>query len=310
MTIDPRRPSTPSSIPSSIPRPAVPRAGGAVHRRVALDGSGRDHEEPAVEVRVDPALGRGATTGANTMNGQTDSTTVLPACWRDVTDALASGIDRLILFGPPGTGKTYAGLNLGALGSGAHRLICNEDMTAADVTGCWMPNAEGTWTWHDGAVVRAWRGNGMFGGRIVADEIDRASGDVLSLLLNMFDSRESATWRHPESGKVYRPRRGFSVVMTTNLENMRDLPVALRDRFPVAIRIDQPHPDAVARLPFDLRGPAIAAADADPERRVSIRAFFAFDQLRKKLGEERAARIVFGARAADVLDALKIDRVA
>ena len=30
----------------------------------------------------------------------------LPSCWQDVHDALEAGIDRLILFGPPGTGET------------------------------------------------------------------------------------------------------------------------------------------------------------------------------------------------------------
>ena len=47
----------------------------------------------------------------------------LPQCWQDVTDALAAGIDRLILFGPPGTGKTYAGLTIGGVERGAHRLV-------------------------------------------------------------------------------------------------------------------------------------------------------------------------------------------
>ena len=69
----------------------------------------------------------------------------LPQCWQDVNDALAAGIDRLILFGPPGTGKTFAGLNVGDVEGGAFRLICNEDMTAADVTGHFMPTANGTW---------------------------------------------------------------------------------------------------------------------------------------------------------------------
>jgi hypothetical protein len=152
----------------------------------------------------------------------------LPSCWKDVNDALAAGIDRLILFGPPGTGKTFGGLNLGDVTGGAFRLICNEDMTAADVTGHFMPTADGTWKWLDGAVLKAWQGNGQTGGRIVADEIDRASGDVLSLLLNMFDSPESASWQHPDSGQVFTPRKNFSVVMTTTIEDMRDLPVALQ----------------------------------------------------------------------------------
>lgn len=234
----------------------------------------------------------------------------LPSCWKDVHDALAAGIDRLILFGPPGTGKTYAGLHIGNTQGGAHRLICNEDMTAADVTGNFMPTANGTWQWHEGSVVKAWQGDGIVGGRVVADEIDRASGDVLSLLLAMFDTVKSASWQHPESGRVLRPLEGFSVVMTTNVEEMRELPTALRDRFPIAIRINTPHPDALLGLSADLRGPAAASADSDPSRRFSVRSFMAFDQLRKRgMEHERAARMVFGTRAKDILDAIAVNGV-
>ena len=120
----------------------------------------------------------------------------------EAIDELAAGIDRLVLFGPPGTGKTYAGLTQGDVSGGAHRLICNEDMTSADVTGHFMPTAEGNWKWHEGSVLKAWKGDGQRGGRVVADEIDRASGDVLSVLLNMFDTVESASWHHPETGVI------------------------------------------------------------------------------------------------------------
>lgn len=233
----------------------------------------------------------------------------LPACWQDFYDAMDCGVDRIILFGPPGTGKTYAGLKIGVSNGGSFRLVCSEDMTAADVTGHWMPSSTGSWNWHDGNVVKAWQGNGINGGRIVADEIDRASGDVLSLLLAMFDTVESARWEHPATGKVIAPAEGFSVVMTTNLEQMRDLPVALKDRFPVAIRINTPHPDALLVLSEDLRGAAAASADADPARRFSIRTFMAFDKMRHKMGKERAAKMLFGQFAGDILDAIKISEV-
>ncbi len=233
---------------------------------------------------------------------------VLPGCWQDVSDTLGAGVDRLILYGPPGTGKTYAGLTLGDVRGGAFRLICTEDMTPADITGHFLPTASGTWTWLDGSVVRAWKGNGQCGGRIVADEIDRASGDVLSLLLNMFDSDGSASWQHPETGLELRPVEGFSVVMTTNIEDLRDIPQALRDRFPIAVRIDQPHPDALATLPIALRTPASVSADAEHPRRFSIRSFRAFDHLQRRgLSTERAARLVFGPLADDILDAIRID---
>jgi MoxR-like ATPase len=144
----------------------------------------------------------------------------------------------------------------------------------------------------------------------VADEIDRASGDVLSLLLNMFDNVESASWQHPDTDVVHRPRPGFTVIMTTNVEDMRDLPVALKDRFPVAIRIDQPHPGALARLSPYLRAPAAAAAAADKARRFSVRSFMAFDRLRESgMDLERAAFLIFGNHSKDVLDAIRVDAV-
>ncbi|MGA0878225.1 MAG: AAA family ATPase [Ilumatobacteraceae bacterium] len=236
--------------------------------------------------------------------------TDVPPCWNDVHDAIGAGIDRLILYGPPGTGKTYAGLTVGDVGAGSFRLICTEEMTAADVTGHFMPTSHGLWTWVEGSVLRAWNGDGHRGGRVVADEIDRASGDVLALLLNMFDTHDSASWQHPETGDVRRPRPGFSVVMTTNVEELRLLPAALRDRFPVAIRIDRPHPRALARLSPHLRGPATASIDADENRRFSLRAFFAFDHLcRSGIDIDRSARLVFGECSPDILDALSVDAV-
>ena len=237
------------------------------------------------------------------------TTTNLPECWQDVNDILASGINKLILFGPPGTGKTFAGLNMGNVLAGAHRLICNEDMTSADVTGHFKPSGDGTWKWQDGTVIKAWQGNGINGGRVVADEIDRASGDVMSQLLAMFDSEESASWEHPESGRILKPKKGFSVFMTTNIEDMRELPQALKDRFPVAVRINTPNPDALTMLSPDLRGAAAASADADRDRCFSVRAFMAFDTLRKTVSVEKAARLTFGKHYQSVLDAILVNGV-
>jgi MoxR-like ATPase len=235
--------------------------------------------------------------------------TTLPACWQDVADVLTAGIDRVLLYGPPGTGKTYAGLTFGDVQAGAFRLVCTEDMTAADVTGCWMPSGDDGWKWLDGQAIKAWRGDGLTGARLIVDEIDKASGDVFALLLAMTDSRESAAWEHPQSGRVERPRDGFSVVMTTNVENLQELPDALLDRFPVRVRINQPHPAALTQLAADLRAYAARSADLG-ERRISLRAFFAFDQLRSRLGDQdKAARIVFGDRAEGVLDAISVDKV-
>ena len=227
--------------------------------------------------------------------------------WRDLADVLSAGIDRVILYGPPGTGKTYAALNFAATDAGYERLVCTEDLTTAEVLGCWIPMGEGRWIWNEGPAIRAWR----TGARLVVDEVDRASGDVLSLLLAMTDTEGSSSWKHPLTGEVVTPHADFSVVMTTNLERLEELPVALRDRFPVAIRINQPHPTAVAMLSSDLRRMALNGSTAEGSRRVSLRSFYAFDTLRAAHGNERAAELIFGeSNAQAFLDALTISSLA
>ncbi len=233
------------------------------------------------------------------------------SCWRDLSDVLSSGISRVLLYGPSGTGKTYAALHHGVGTTPSERLVCTEDLTSGEITGTWMPVGENRWEWREGPAIRAWRGAGGLGGRLVVDEVDRASGDALSTLLAMTDSPESARWRNPETSEWVRPGPRFSVVMTTNVDDLDDIAPSLRDRFPVAIRVDRPHASALASLSDDLRAPALAGSLGPASRRVSLRSFYAFDELRRHLGPSRAAQLVFGEETAiSVLDALAIASIA
>jgi hypothetical protein len=173
-----------------------------------------------------------------------------------------------------------------------------------------MPVGENRWEWREGPAIRAWRGAGGVGGRLVVDEVDRASGDALSTLLAMTDSPESARWRNPETSEWVRPGPQFSVIMTTNIDDLDDIAPSLRDRFPVCLRIDRPHASALASLSSDLRAPALAGSLGPSARRVSLRSFYAFDELRGHLGAARAAQLVFGELATSVLDSLAIAALA
>jgi hypothetical protein len=98
--------------------------------------------------------------------------------------------------------------------------------------------------------------------------------------------------------------------MTSNIDDLDEIPSSLRDRFPVAIRIDRPHASALASLSADLRASALAGSLGPVGRRVSLRSFYAFDDLRSKCGAQRAAQLVFGENALSVLDALAIAALA
>ena len=232
------------------------------------------------------------------------TTTQTHTCWTTFEDVVDAGVDRIILYGPPGTGKTFSALHLKKrVGQESHRLTCTDDMTNMDVTGGYLPASDGSFQFIEGAAIKARRS----GGRLVVDEIDKAGGDVFATLLNMTDSDESSVWEHPITGEKTYPANGYTVIMTTNVEHIEELPEALTDRFPVRIRIDRPHPQALLTIPAHWRSYADRMADAGPQR-MSLRTFQALAKLATSMGEDRAAQLVLGDRANAFLEAIKIDR--
>lgn len=228
-----------------------------------------------------------------------------PECWNDFETVIRSGVKRVILFGPSGTGKTMGGLTVGVQPeTGAFRLECTEDMSTFDIVGGWKP-ARDEWEYLDAAPIMAWIGNGYAGGRLVVDEIDKASGDVLGNLLAMTDSDASCSWKHPVKG-VLKPNPGYSVVMTTNIPDPDGLEPALKDRFPVAIYIDQPHPAGVAALPAKFQEKAIATCMT-----YSLRKWADVATLERTVGIAEALRLVIGKEAAiQMADDFMVDGVA
>jgi MoxR-like ATPase len=182
-----------------------------------------------------------------------------------------------------------------------YAITCTEEMAAAELRGHYVPNGD-KFVWQDGPALSAWRS----GGRLVLNEVDKASADALTFLYAVLDDRDSAHLTLP-TGEDVAPAAGFSVVATMNGDPAVDLPPALRDRFPVCIEVAAVHPDALRQLPDDLRAAAERSVLAtEPERRTSIRVWLEFARLRLAVGPEVAAVACFGARAQDVLNGLKI----
>lgn len=216
----------------------------------------------------------------------------------DLAENAIQHATRTLLYGPPGTGKTTAGVRAGSPDN-VYKVTMHPEMAAAELEGHFVPNGD-KFVWHDGIAVRAWRD----GARLVIDEIDEASGDCTTLLYAILDDPGVAALTLA-SGKTVFPQEGFSVVATMN-GHPRDLPPALRDRFEVAIEINEPHPDAIKSLNEGYQNLAKGSTgQSDRDRQFSVRSWKAFQRLESGMGRDDAAHAVFGeSEGASVVESL------
>jgi hypothetical protein len=222
--------------------------------------------------------------------------------WEMANFAMSNGLDRVLLYGKPGTGKTYFGLNYHLNEQRSYRLICTDEMTDGDMIGKYKMNDNGIWRFEEGVAIKAWR----TGGRLVVDEINRVNGDIESRLMAIIDTVQSSSYEHPETGEVIRPAPGFSVVATMNGEP-EDLSPAVLDRLVVRVEIEQPHPDAIQALPENLRDIALEYSMRDDADRYSLRSFFAFAHLLKTSSNlDASAQICLPRIAKSIVSALSI----
>jgi Holliday junction resolvasome RuvABC ATP-dependent DNA helicase subunit len=225
-----------------------------------------------------------------------------------LTEAVLPHSRLTLLYGPPGTGKTTAG-NF----AGNPEKVCNitltEETPAAELRGHFVPKG-GNFVWMDGPALTAFKK----GYRLVLNEIDKASGDALTFCHALLDDPGIAAITLPyddEDGEpvtVY-PHENFHVIATMNGEP-DDLPEALNDRFAIRLHIDKLHPKAIKALPKDLRKAASKGVSGDAGRSISVRGWKAFDSLRtiEDIGENAAAKAVFGERAETILNTIRIER--
>lgn len=219
--------------------------------------------------------------------------------WEEI-EAIERGAYRVLLFGPPGTGKTRSAYEAArALGKSLYNITLTDETPAAELRGHFVPQGN-KWIFMYGPATRAF----VEGAVLCLDEIDKASQDCLDFLHGLLNDHEVARLTLP-NGEIVTPGKGFQVIATMNGE-LGDLQPSLQDRFSIAIEVTEPHPDAIAALPMDLQGAARNFESYDAVQRPStIRRWSAFASLRDApgVGVESAAKAIFAHRAKELIDA-------
>ena len=169
----------------------------------------------------------------------------------------------ILLKGPTGTGKTRfvehmawrlteslsppKSKSASSNGSGQKlpliTVACHEDLTASDLVGRYLLDADGT-RWIDGPLTRAVKSGGI----CYLDEIVEARKDTTVIIHPLTDHRRSLTI--DKLGTVINAADGFLLVVSYNpgYQNaLKDLKHSTRQRF-VALEFDCPDEETEARI--------------------------------------------------------------
>ena len=215
--------------------------------------------------------------------------------WEFVEKVLGSRHAHTVyLWGPPSVGKTFVSVRSGLGDREVFVITLTPDTMASELRGFFVPKGN-EFVWQDGVFVKAMRR----GARVVINEIAYASADVLAILHPVLESRQTAQLTLPNLETVY-PAEGFQVICTDNFP-MDQLPAALQDRFKSCLHVAEPHPDALARLPEDLREAAMRTFDLEADRAVSLRGWLAVHEFEAEFDRKFALRAVFGRERGDQL---------
>jgi nitric oxide reductase NorQ protein len=143
----------------------------------------------------------------------------------------------LMLKGPTGCGKTrFVEYMAWKLQRPLITLACNEDMTASDLVGRYLLDANGT-AWHDGPLTLAVR----YGGICYLDEVVEARQDTTVVIHPLTDARRILPL--DKKGEIIQAHPDFQLVVSYNpgyQSSAKDMKASTRQRF-AALEFDYPN---------------------------------------------------------------------
>ena len=212
-------------------------------------------------------------------------------------------LHRVFAYGPPGTGKTTLPHRMAAeLGWGCHSVTLTEESSGSVLIGQYVIKG-GDVVWQDGVAARAMRESHERPVILVLNEVDHASGDAMTRLLEVLDD-PSLCALHLPTGEVVRPKVGaWRIVATSNAEPGALLP-AVADRLHLAVMVSHPHPGLVQACRHYIVQRLLAAE----AREYSVRCLLSLDEmLSAGMGLREAASVVFDATVANgIVDAARL----
>ena len=162
----------------------------------------------------------------------------------------------LILKGPTGCGKTrFVEYMAWQLGRPLVTLACNEDMSAADLVGRYLLDADGT-RWHDGPLTLAVR----HGAICYLDEVVEARQDTTVVIHPLTDARRMLPL--DKKGELVHAHPDFQLVVSYNpgyQSRAKDMKPSTRQRF-AALEFDYPHAAVEAEIVAHEAGIPLALA--------------------------------------------------
>ena len=165
---------------------------------------------------------------------------------KEVEHFTAAHADRmpLVLKGPTGCGKTrFVEYMAYKLKIPMITVSCHEDMTASDLVGRFLLDAEGR-VWHDGPLTLAVR----YGGICYLDEIVEARQDTSVVIHSLTDHRRMLSLE--KKNEVIKAHPDFHLVISYNpgyQSVLKDLKESTKQRFG-AINFSYPEPEVEAEI--------------------------------------------------------------